>query len=1236
MKRFIFKHNYVTVLISLMTLASCSTDKQTEQLPFWHNQERTLRYTPDGEYFVGKNGDRRFTRAIYGTNTGFRFETSDYPEIGLYMPRLGGSIYMALQTPDTLLWLKDLQNIESRFRSGERSYILKDKRYLKDGELKIDMLALSDADGMISAIRGNNLPQGLQLVAVYGGASNKRFSREGDLGADRKDCFYIKPENCLGNNFVIENNRVTNYYGKGSKIVSQDEAYENKEALKDLKIEKQIAQESEQITGIFPEDVVFRIANAKYIDQLDTLVNSKAGDTPVLIAIFPIDENNRYMKWINPKSCKKEKILDEDFKSAQDFRKKIAGRMKINTPDPYINTLGGIFAGAEDAVWESPGYLHGAIGWRMPLTGWRAAYLGDLIGMHKRARTHFDGYAAAQVTNVPTTLPHMQDSELHGARSLKKWGIPMYSNGYICRNPNRTDVMHHYDMNLVYIDELLWHLNWTGDMDYARKVFPVIKRHLAWEKQTFDPENDYLYDAYCCIWASDALQYNGGAVTHSSAYNYRANKMAAEIAQKIGEDATPYKNEAEGILNAINQTLWIPQKGWWAEFKDNMGNRLLHENAAVWTVYHSIDSDIHDAFKAYQATRYVDNYIPHIPVVATGFDETDNYVISTTNWQPYMWSINNVAFGEIVHTAYSFWQSGRSEEAFKMFKGAILDAMYFGSGPGNITQISYYDAARGEMYRDFADPVAVGVRTVVQGMFGILPDLMNDRILIRPGFPKDWKYASLETLNMKYEFRREGNKDNYRFVPSLKKQGNLVLELEVYGKQIDYILVNGKKTDYRVVDNSIEVPRIFIEAGKSDDYNIEIVWKGVRDIPREISVEKAYGDRFEVKIDDAVDVFDPQHILTDSSLTGGLLNGVVGGEEGYRTLFVKCEKEGFNWWLPLNMHILKPLEILNNQDDSSLNFTLVNNTDSNIVGKLQVNGNSIVTNVDIPAGSSQKFTYMAPVASMGMNRIVVKTQDKEYILKAINWNIHNQERLLYETINMDTLFNDEVNNIFEYDKYLSPRWPYTTLCVPTQGMGQWCHPNDLSLIDDSGLRAHVKEGVYTTPQGVPFRTPKLSGSNNIAFTTLWDNYPDSISVPLSGNASKVYLMVAASTYHMQSHILNGTISVQYKDGTKDVLNLVLPENLLPLDQDIFIDGAAFYSNEPRPYRVRLKTGEVSTYHAGNLGKRMSNNPIYIDGGMATILDLPLDNKKELDKLTLRTIANEVVIGLMSATLVRCE
>ena len=269
---------------------------------------------------------------------------------------------------------------------------------------------------------------------------------------------------------------------------------------------------------------------------------------------------------------------------------------------------------AADGIWDGEVWLHGAIGWRMPLSGWRAAYTGDVLGWHDRARTHFNAYAASQVTEVPNTLPHpAQDSALHLARSVKKWGTPQYSNGYICRNPHRNNQMHHYDMNLCYIDELLWHFKWTGDLDYVRQMWPVITRHLAWEKLNYDPDNDGLYDAYACIWASDALYYNSGAVTHSSAYNYRANKTAAQLAEKIGEDPTPYRNEAEKILKAMNERLWLPGKGHWAEYQDFMGHKRIHESAAVWTnlsCYRQRDSQSVPSLSGYPLCRHVHSSYP--------------------------------------------------------------------------------------------------------------------------------------------------------------------------------------------------------------------------------------------------------------------------------------------------------------------------------------------------------------------------------------------------------------------------------------------------------------------------------------------------------------------------------------------------------------------------------------------------------------------------------------------------
>lgn len=1205
---------------------------------WWQGKERELRYKPDGEEFVIHNGDKRFTRAIYGTNTGFRFETSDFPEFGLYMPYLGGSMYMAISTPTENRWVKDLESIESRFKSGQRTYILKDENLLGDGTLSVDAVALSDGDGLVARYTADQLPEGTKILWIYGGANNKRYSREGDLGADPEDSFFIKPANCQGNVFEIASHQATVWYGHRSKPVSDDEAYENPESRKKSPgTASEVYADSKSVTATFPVGTNIREADGNQIDDLEQLLRSEKSSRPVIIAEYEIDAESFYFELHNPKSRASFDYneLPEVFNKGVAYREKIASTLKLHTPDPYLNTLGGIFSGAEDAVWEDPGYLHGAIGWRMPLTGWRAAYLADLLGLHDRARTHFDGYINSQVTDVPVSLPHLQDEELNQARAAKKWGTPMYSNGYICRSPNRTDIMHHYDMNLVFFDELLWHLNWTGDMDYAREIFPALKRHLSWEKNTFDPDNDGLYDGYCSIWASDALQYNGGKATHSSAYNYRANKMAAEIAKILGEDPSTYKNEAELIIGAMNRELWIPEKGWWAEFKDNMGHGMRHDNAAVWTIYHAIDSDVHDPFKAYQATRYIDTELTHIPVLAKGLEDTSNQVVATTNWQPYMWSINNVAFAEIVHTSLAYWQAGRPDEAFRLYKGALLDAMYLGSGPGNITQISFYDAARGETYRDFADPVSMGVRALVQGMYGIVPDLMNNRLTIRPGFPAEWDFAEIETRNMVYSFKREGSTDNYTIKPDLlKKNIHLSLEVKAPLNQVQSIRVNGRETGFELLDESVPVPRIRIDAGVAPAYEIEIEWAGEELNTKKVTAKIARGEKLHLELPfKAEKIYDPQSVLQSAQVGKGVLSGTVSSAEGNKTLFVQVSSGKMNFWLPVELEVVKPVEILNQSDSESLAFDLVNHTDKPVAGELWVNGNNTGI-VKIPAQGKTTHQFSSPVTTLGTNKIEVKVGKTTHDLYAINWNIANPVAQEYRTVVMADSFNETVRDIFAYGKYLSPRWEYTTLQVPTQGMGQWCHPNDLSIIDDSGIRslAAANGGTFTLPQGIPFATPGSEDAKNIVFTTLWDNYPASVTLPLSGKASKAYFLVAASTYHMQAYVLNGQIRVSYADGTEEVLDLVLPDNLIPLDQDLFIDGWAFYTRQPRPWRVRLKTGDVSKYHAGELGGRMSNDPIYVDGGMATLLDLPLDPEKELVSLTLETIANEVIIGLMGVTL----
>jgi len=117
-----------------------------------------------------------------------------------------------------------------------------------------------------------------------------------------------------------------------------------------------------------------------------------------------------------------------------------------------------------------------------PSRGARGCWAGadpdalDALGWPERARQHFTYWAGRQnVAPIPAKLPPA-DVKNNLARSESA----LHSNGDLSNS--------HYDMNLVYIDALFRHLQWTGDLELARTLWPVIERHLAWERRLFRRE----------------------------------------------------------------------------------------------------------------------------------------------------------------------------------------------------------------------------------------------------------------------------------------------------------------------------------------------------------------------------------------------------------------------------------------------------------------------------------------------------------------------------------------------------------------------------------------------------------------------------------------------------------------------------------------------------------------------------------------------------------------------------
>ncbi|MDP9955393.1 hypothetical protein J2X97_001030 [Epilithonimonas hungarica] len=1198
-----------TIFAGLIILSAFS--HSFAQSKHWQNKERELHYKEDKGDFLLVNGKYRFNRALYGDNRASRVEAGDLPEFALYLPGMGGNLQFVIQKGNSIKKLIQADKIETRYRPGTMLYEIKDP-ILGIGTLKLTVLAQAKEEGLVVKMETVNIDSSTKIYAVYGGASGTTFSRNGDIGADPESGFYLLPEYCLNNQFqALKNQFQLSYLNK--------------------------KKETQMVNGNFSNVPFLQMTDAKTLENLPAFTQNKIDKSPIIYATYSSQQQPIFIQVAKGKSGKN--FSDEELKSifneAEKARISLTNRIQLKTPDADLNNFGANLAVAADGIWESPTFLHGAVAWRMRLNAWRGAYTADALSWHDRAKEHFESYANSQVLK-PDFAPVEMDTMRHLARHQEKMGTSVFSSGYISRNPNDNSKPHHYDMNLVFFDQMFSHFNYTGDKEFLKKMWPTMVRHMDWEKRNF--KRGDLYDAYAAIWASDALQYSGGKVTHTSAYNYRANRKMAKLAKIIGQNPQPYEQEADAILKAMKNQLWIKDKGYFAEYKDALGNQIVHDKPGIWSIYHVSDAFILNEFEDYQNLQYINHHTPKIPVTVKGAQNKDYYTLSTTNWQPYDWSINNVALAENLQTALAYWQAGRSEDAYQLWKGNLVESMYYGISPGNFEQLSHYDAFRGELYRDFADPIGVASRTLTEGLFGVYPNLLENKISIKPGFPKDWNSAELKLPDWEYQFTRTSRKTKYLFKSKYQNPVALEMQIPVNYSNIKSVKVNGKKVDWKIKPNSISQPFVQFETPKGNDFKLEIKYSGEELKNEQNDYINYISENLQLNFDSKKiikNIYDPQGLIKNSPPLEGWIrpkgeDGVVthkfelNQQERKGTFFVQVEQNGTTWWQPVNMDIRFPLETkwVNKK------LQIQSKSSNPINGKLTVNG----LNKTFSIQKNQSTTIEIPSnnLSKGTNSIILDYNGIKQNIEITDWEIENQGQ--FNNISLASKYNEKVTDIFN-QKYLSPRLEVPTLQLPWQGIGNWCYPLITAQIDDSGLMNKRKNDKVDF-LGIPFLIDKRD--KNIAFVSQWDNYSDALEIPVSGKGKKIYFLMAGSTNPMQSQIVNGKITVQYVDGSTTELELKNPTNWWPIEQDLFDDNFAFEIPDDKiPYRVKLKTGEL--YKGGTLSKYSSIKGFtdrQVDGGSATILDLPIDANKELKSIKLTAVSNDVVIGMMSATILK--
>lgn len=236
---------------------------------------------------------------------------------------------------------------------------------------------------------------------------------------------------------------------------------------------------------------------------------------------------------------------------------------------------------------------------------------------------------------------------------------------------------------------------------------------------------------------------------------------------------------------------------------------------------------------------------------------------------------------------------------------------------------------------------------------------------------------------------------------------------------------------------------------------------------------------------------------------------------------------------------------------------------------------------------------------------------------------HIPQGASWAPVGLASVANGDIRTIFK-QQYMSPRPATVSLRIGSDGYSPWTFthwksgPPEIKLDRIDSLRSGP--GQIRTPQGVPFA---WSEDSNVAFTSLWDNWPSQVSVPVERSGDAVFLLIAGSTNVMQCHIANAVVRLDYADGQQDRLELVPPENYWNLCP-IVVTGLSVEQRSRCDYTDPIDAFVVK--------KPWPETVQLGENCRAMLLNRRLRPGVKLRTVTLETLSQEVVVGLMGVSI----
>jgi len=794
-------------------------------------------------------------------------------------PGRPSGFYYTDKIDQTSRWFHNSEDVLAEFKNGWMEYELSQiSSWFPDVDVKIEAYPLLPEDGYLVHYHITT-NQRCFFAAGFGGITEiqGRFEMKGE---PRR---YFTADNTKGNTVEIGKNRalIRHTDGKTMRVATSfpaDFSIGSAKAMADIYPSVFLGSEAEN-----EDDQVVKISAP--IEPGQTLDG-------YIIAIRDEDESvlDRWLAMDDPVAYIKSQIYAK------------FACIDVDTPDHPMDLTVVPNVIALDASWHKDAFNHGAFAYHNPYLGWRNWYAPTAMHWNERVEktidmwtsyiTHGDPKDEKVVHDTNPVIPEGQKGYSASRSTIENavGRLPAYF------GPKGEPLYGPYNMQECALDMMLYYIEWSGNFDFAAKHFDDMCAMVDFETRVFDPDNDGLYQSMLNTWISDGHNYNGAGCTQATAYNYRANLVLSRIAEKIGRDGKRFADRAAKIKAAMEEKLWMPQEGVYAESLDTVGNRLLHPALELPTVYHPIDSFMVDHRKAYRTLRYTEKHLKSITTPGRG-----GRLSYSSTWLPKQYSNCGLFPSENCHLALAYFQVGLKEQGKKLLDG-VTDCFFTGRNPGMAPHIQSNRCTSDLGDSDFTDTSSMYLRMVMEGLFGIRINAVEGYVHIQPGLPSEWQHASLTLQDIALHYHRRGNEETFNI--HCDRTETKRFRIPMRAADVELVLLDGEVVPYEIeagVNNSFMI----VKTDKVGKFQLRVI-HGKNPIPT-VSVADTVlaGNKlvFEVKGGKLTETYDVSETLEDICVVGNKVYARAKNAAGDHTLFLRVSAGQYDAWLAADYDI---------------------------------------------------------------------------------------------------------------------------------------------------------------------------------------------------------------------------------------------------------------------------------------------------------------------------------------------